>query len=211
MRWTMILLFLSLVLAACSSNPEPSSTAEGEPSEETQQEEPQEEPQGLQKKKQGSYADPIIKEEDVSVTPERVQIPSIGVDAFVEKVGTLANGQMGVPKEAQNTAWFEPGAKPGAKGSAVIAGHVGLSQGSAVFNRLTELEKGDEVMVTGEDGKQLTFVVTDRQVFPQNDAPVEDIFGYTARKTLNLITCTGDYIQNQGGHQDRLVVYTELK
>ncbi|RWZ51393.1 class F sortase [Halobacillus fulvus] len=119
--------------------------------------------------------------------------------------------QMGVPEEPLNAAWFEPGAQPGAKGSSVIAGHVGRSPGAAVFYYLQELEVGDEVIVTGQEGQELTFVVTGREVFPQDDAPVDDIFGYTARKTLNLITCTGDFIRSQGGHQDRLVVYTELK
>ncbi|WP_079478147.1 class F sortase [Halobacillus salinus] len=203
-----ILFFLIILLAACSTNESPSSATKEPPADEQSQEEAT---QGLQKKKQGMYADPILKEEDVSVTPVRLEIPSIGVDTSIEKVGTLANGQMGVPEDVQNVAWFEPGAKPGAKGSSVLAGHVGQTEGAAVFYHLQNMEEGDEVKISGESGNELTFVVTGREVFPQNDAPVEDIFGYTARKTLKLITCTGEYIRNNGGHQDRLVVYTELK
>lgn len=208
MKWSLV--FLTILLSACSPTPFSSSTSSNEG--QTQDLTPQEEVgQGLQKKKQGMYANPIIKEQDISVTPIRIQIPSTGVDAKVEKVGTLSNGQMGVPEEVQNVAWFEPGAKPGAKGSAVLAGHVGRSEGAAVFYHLQDMKKGDEVMVTGDNGKRLTFIVTGHDRFPQGNAPVEEIFGYTARKTLNLITCTGEYIQNKGGHQSRLVVYTELK
>lgn len=212
MKRILFFLLLSVTLVACSSSSETSTSAQGQPAEEAvNEEQASKEGEGLQKKKQGMYADPIIKEEDFSLTPKRIQIPAIGVDASIENVGTLANGQMGVPQDEQNVAWFEPGAKPGAKGSSVLAGHVGRTEGAAVFYHLQNLKQGDEVVVTGESGDSLTFVVTGREVFPQNNAPVEDIFGYTARKSLKLITCTGEYIRNSGGHQDRLVVFTELK
>ncbi|MCA0984711.1 class F sortase [Halobacillus yeomjeoni] len=165
----------------------------------------------MQKKKQGTYADPIIKDEDVSVSPKRLQIPAIDVDTDIENVGLLDNGQMGVPEQVENVGWFEPGAKPGARGSSVLAGHVDSKTGPAVFYNLQKLKKGDEIFVTGESGERLTFVVTGKDVFPQYEAPVEDIFGYTARRSLKLITCTGEFIRSKGGHQDRLVVYTELK
>ncbi|WP_234448086.1 class F sortase [Virgibacillus salexigens] len=70
---------------------------------------------------------------------------------------------------------------------------------------------GDEVNITGEDGRTLTFEVVDRQVFPKDDAPIEDIFGYTSRRMLNVITCIGTFDHSIGGRTERLVVFTELK
>ncbi|MBH0230850.1 class F sortase [Halobacillus yeomjeoni] len=190
---------------ATESSKQDAVTEQHEPSEEAKEE------SGLQKKEQGTYADPIIKDEDVSVSPKRLQIPAIDVDATIEKVGLLDNGQMGVPEKVENVGWYEPGAKPGARGSSVIAGHADSKTGPAVFYDLQKLKKGDEIVVTSESGESLTFIVTGRDVFPQYEAPVEKIFGYTARRSLKLITCTGEFIRSKGGHQDRLVVYTELK
>src|SRR5690242_10335905 len=58
--------------------------------------------------------------------PVRLSVPSIGINAPIEQVGTLANGDMATP--AQNPwidgGWYSNGPHPGEKGSAVIDGHL---------------------------------------------------------------------------------------
>lgn len=153
---------------------------------------------------------PVIKDANLGVDPVTIEIPSIDVKTEIEDVGRLENGQMGVPENVDNTGWFEPGTKPGNRGSAVIAGHVDDKTGPSVFFKLEDMENGDEIIVTGENEKRLVFKVVGKEVFPRNDAPVSEIFGYTSRRMLNLITCTGDFDNSAGTHNDRLVVYTEL-
>ena len=64
--------------------------------------------------------------EQVSVgLPLRLKIPKIDVDSIIEYVGLNPEGAMDVPKSQDNVAWFELGQRPGASGSAVIAGHYG--------------------------------------------------------------------------------------
>ncbi|UOQ94028.1 class F sortase [Halobacillus shinanisalinarum] len=145
------------------------------------------------------------------IVPTNVKVPSIGIDAPVNEVGVLENGQMGVPKNNAVAGWFEPGTKPGNTGNAVLAGHVDNRSGPAVFYYLKNLQKGDEIIVTNEEGKELTYVVQKLESYPADEAPIKEIFGKTDKKRLNLITCTGVFDDEKRTYLDRLVVYSELK
>ncbi|GAA0614661.1 hypothetical protein GCM10009001_34920 [Virgibacillus siamensis] len=145
------------------------------------------------------------------IVPDTIKIPAIDVESEVEKVGLMKNGQMAVPENFRITGWYDLGPKPGERGSAVIAGHVDDKTGPGVFFNLKDLQKGDEVKIMNKDGKQLVFEVVGKEIFPMDDAPVKQIFGYTSRQMLNLVTCTGPFDRSKGGHINRLVVYTELQ
>ncbi|OYD59846.1 hypothetical protein CGZ90_06630 [Fictibacillus aquaticus] len=152
-----------------------------------------------------------LKEESLGILPVSIEIPAIGVDAPVENVGELENGQMGVPENIDGVGWFEPGTKPGDRGNAVMAGHVDSKTGPAVFYKLDKLKPGDEVILKDKSDTVRTFVVTGKKSFPRKKAPVEDIFGFSYQSNLNLITCTGEFNRKARTHEERLVVYTELK
>jgi len=47
-------------------------------------------------------------------------------------------------------------------------------------------------------------------LYPAGNEPVSDVFGESDEPRLNLITCDGDWIENERGYSQRLVVYTEL-
>ncbi|MFN4213885.1 sortase domain-bontaining protein [Exiguobacterium sp.] len=143
-----------------------------------------------------------------AATPVRIQIPSIAVDTAIEQVGVLDNGQMGVPADEDQVGWFEPGVKPGSKGNAVVAGHVDSKTGPAVFYELDQLKAGDDVAIIDENGNTLTFRVTKTESYDTSNAPIEEIFGATSHRNLNLITCSGTF--GDGGYDQRFVVYTEL-
>ncbi|MDZ5713671.1 class F sortase [Jeotgalibacillus haloalkalitolerans] len=146
-----------------------------------------------------------------SLIPSKLDIPSIGLSAPVEKVGLTETGEMAVTESFETTGWYEKGYKPGSQGNAVIGGHVDSYEGAAIFYDLQFLSVGDEIIVSDENGEQLVFVVTEMVEYPWDDAPVEEIFGYTTDRSLNLITCTGDYDRDSNNYNQRLVVYTELK
>ncbi|CAH0251331.1 hypothetical protein SRABI96_03186 [Peribacillus sp. Bi96] len=152
-----------------------------------------------------------LNEEFNGIIPTNVTIPSIDVNASIEQVGLLDNGEMAAPFTEEGVAWFEPGSKPGVKGNAVLAGHVDSKTGPAVFYHLKDLAKGDEITVKDKQGTKLTFVVKQKQSYPRDKAPLNEIFGYSKGRHLNLITCTGTFDRLKGTHQERLVVYAELK
>ncbi|WP_409294685.1 sortase domain-bontaining protein [Peribacillus sp. SCS-26] len=143
--------------------------------------------------------------------PSRIIIPSIKVDAKIERVGLLGNNQPDVPKDDRNAAWFEPGTKPGRIGSAVIDGHVDNKSGPAVFFRLKELKPGAEIILLDKKSKKMVFSVERKKSYPYNEAPIKEIFGTRDKARLNLITCTGLYDRSTNNHEKRLVVYSKLK
>jgi sortase A len=50
----------------------------------------------------------------------------------------------------------------------------------------------------------------DKQVYPYNDAPLQQIFGPSPQAHLNLITCGGTFDRASRNYNKRLVVYTRL-
>jgi len=143
----------------------------------------------------------------------RLLIPAIGVNAPIESVGVRPNGTMETPRQQPWTdvGLYNAGPRPGAQGSAVIAGHLDRPGGNpAVFWRLRDLHAGDEVQVVDAQGKILRFHVTRIEAYPPQNAPVQDVFGNMAGRFLNLMTCAGDWIPTEHQTALRLVVYTSL-
>lgn len=142
-----------------------------------------------------------------AVTPVRLVIPSIGVDAPVEQVGKKADGTMGTPQNFTDVAWYALGPKPGEPGDAVIDGHVNNARTTAgVFEHLGELKPGDAVMVAGQDGRTLTYTVKSVQEY----APDASIFTASGPSQLVLITCDGDWVPAEHQFNERLAVVAQL-
>lgn len=145
--------------------------------------------------------------------PVRLLIPTTGLNASIEPVGILSNGDMATPTQNpwENVGWYNAGPGPGEQGSAVIDGHLDRPGGDpAIFWRLRSLHVGDEVQVIMTTGKMLHFHVTRIALYSPQAAPLQDIFGNKGGKYLNLITCAGDWIPSQHQTTLRLVVYTSL-
>jgi LPXTG-site transpeptidase (sortase) family protein len=140
-------------------------------------------------------------------------IPAIGIDAPIEAVRVLSNGELNVPQKNQWTGvgWYKDGPVPGQAGSAVIDGHLDRPGGApAVFWNLNQLQRGDMVMVVGAQGQAVHFQVVQLQTYQPDAAPLERIYGDTSGTHLNLITCAGSWISSQHQMAERLVVYTKI-
>ena len=143
--------------------------------------------------------------------PQTISIPKINVQATVESVGMDSQGRMDVPKNAVDTAWYNPGFRPGTKGSAVIDGHYDRATGApAVFWNLKLLTSGDTIIVTDNNGKKYTFSVTQVAKYPDNNFPLTQVFAASDTPLLNLITCNGVWDKVAHNYSDRLVVYSKL-
>lgn len=145
--------------------------------------------------------------------PLLLNIPSINVNSPIEPVGITDSGDLATPEKSPWTdaGWYSGGITPGARGSAVIDGHLDRPGGGpATFWLLRDIKVGDSVMVTMASGKTLTFHVTHTALYPPQNAPLQGIFGDTGGNYLNLITCAGDWIPSQGQTTLRMVVYTTL-
>ncbi|MGD6831028.1 class F sortase [Sutcliffiella halmapala] len=153
----------------------------------------------------------VVKEERTIIEPHRIDISSIGVDAIVEQVGVIENGQMGVPESFETVGWYNQGHMPGERGNTVISGHVDSRNGPAVFFELKNLDTRDEIQVFNKEEESLTYVVDRIETYGEGEAPVDAIFDYSCQSNLNLITCTGTFDRSVREYSDRLVVYSSLK
>lgn len=150
---------------------------------------------------------------DIPGKPARLIIPAIEVDAKIQSVGLSrkGDGDMGIPTNFTDVAWYKGGPVPGMPGSAVINGHLdGKYIKEAVFYNLGKLQAGDLVEVVDEAGRTWQFQVIRLAIYDY-DATTTDIFSADAsRARLNLITCAGDWIKDEKLYDKRIVVFTEL-
>ncbi|HVB21765.1 MAG TPA: class F sortase [Ktedonobacteraceae bacterium] len=150
---------------------------------------------------------------NTAANPERLVIPSIGVNAPVEMVGILNNGDLATPTHDpwNDVGWFVSGPQPGQQGSAAMDGHLDRPGGyPAVFWNLRYMHVGERIMVMSASGKTLNFQATRVAFYAPQAAPIQEIFGNSGGTYLNLITCAGDWIPSQHQTTLRLVVYTTL-
>ena len=142
--------------------------------------------------------------------PMRLKIPSIALDAAIEKVALAADGSMGVPKSPLDIGWYEKGPRPGETGSAAIAGHVDWANGAAaVLADLHKVKTGDKIAVEDDQGATIAFIVRKSRTYDANAQAVEVFRSSDGRAHLNIITCSGawDKIANQ--YTKRLVVFAD--
>lgn len=144
--------------------------------------------------------------------PMHIAIPAIGVDADIEPVGKTEEGKMGVPFIPFNAGWYQHGPRPGELGSAVLDGHVNWFKGvDAVFANLYQVQVGDEILVTDEDGAVHVFVVEDIKRYRPHDDAREVFYSDDGLVRLNIITCDGPWDEMMGTHSLRLVVFAVEK
>ncbi len=142
--------------------------------------------------------------------PVRLKIPKIGVDAAVDRVGLTSQGDLDVPDGPDNTGWYESGPRPGETGSSVIDGHFGYRNNiPAVFDNLHKLVKGDVLYIEDEEGKTITFVVSGSRTYSPKDDATAVFRSSDGKAHLNLVTCQGDWNQNQRSYTARLVVFAD--
>lgn len=143
------------------------------------------------------------------VYPVGLKVRSIGVDAPIVPTGVnQQTGQMAVPSNVRDVAWYEFGSRPGERGSAVLAAHVDLaSQGPGVFFNLRTVDAGDIVEVSFSDGSASVFRVEARTVYQKDELPLDTIFAREGAPVLTLITCGGGFSESSGSYDSNVVVY----
>ena len=143
------------------------------------------------------------------VLPAAIQIDKAQVDAEVETI-EIADGVMQNPTGPWVVSWYKETARLGENGNTVMAGHVDYwDVGPAVFYNLRDLSQGDQIQVTGEDGKVFTYAVDWIETYSVADLTPEqinEIVGPTDDPALTLITCGGEFNYDTGEYLSRRVV-----
>ncbi|SDT22219.1 Sortase family protein [Pseudarthrobacter equi] len=148
-----------------------------------------------------------------SSDPVTLSIPSIGVRTDLLHLGLRTNGALEVPQDTGHGApasWYNGSPTPGARGPAVILGHVNaLGGATGVFAGLRDLEPGSEISISRADGSTAEFTVDRGALYSKNDFPTLEVYGNTDAAELRLITCDG-YDPATGLFDDNYVIYATL-
>jgi hypothetical protein len=144
--------------------------------------------------------------------PVRIDIPRIGVSSSLDRLGRGPDGTVETPplRRAAVAGWYALGPRPGDPGSAVILGHVDSKRGPAVFFRLRELRRGDEVRVRRADGSSVRFVVERTEQFPKERFPTDDVYYPTLKPGLRLVTCGGLFDDRTGHYRSNIIAFAAL-
>ena len=140
----------------------------------------------------------------------RLELTTLGVSAPIEHVEVNEDGNMQEPSNTEIVAWYSGGSYPGEGSNAVFAGHVDNRNNpeGGIFGQLETLTEGDEISYITNDGL-LTYQVTTMNVYPYDDAPLDEIYGQSGPERLTLITCSGTWYPELEQYGDRLVVVAE--
>ncbi|MCX4990683.1 MULTISPECIES: class F sortase [unclassified Streptomyces] len=146
--------------------------------------------------------------------PQRVDIPSMGVQAPVVARGLDRRGGIDPPPYEQPgvVGWYAAGAKPGAAGTALMVGHVDTETRPAVFYKLSAVKPGDTVRVVRDDGTVAEFTVDDVQVLARDHFDARQAYGerQSGRAELRLITCGGTFDRTSGSYTANVIVSAYL-
>jgi sortase (surface protein transpeptidase) len=140
--------------------------------------------------------------------PTRLRIPAIGVSSRLMDLGLKKDGSLETPPGAFPAGWFTGAPTPGQLGPAIIVGHVRYVT-PGVFERLTELRRGNRVEVSRRDGTTARFRVTRVEHFAKSAFPTKRVYGNIDHPGLRLITCGGlDASTNK--FDENVVVFADL-
>jgi hypothetical protein len=142
--------------------------------------------------------------------PAAVSIPAIDVNSSLVRLGLNDDRTMEVP-DFPVAGWYTGSVRPGQRGPAVLAGHVDSYEGPAVFYRLSELEPGDEIDITRDDGSVVTYVVDRLEQFDKDQFPTEQVYGDATEPELRLITCGGEFDTEERSYRDNFVVFASAE
>jgi sortase A len=146
-------------------------------------------------------------------------IDKLGVEAPVQTFGLDENAIPKVPtgdNAADVVAWYNFSAKPGTGSNAVFAGHV-TWWGPAVFYNLTSLAEGDAIKLRGQDGTELTYVVSSVFSIDATDPDAVQVMWASKEDVITIITCDGTFTHDPndhvsgGSYNNRLVVRAALQ
>ncbi|MEO3973323.1 class F sortase [Streptomyces sp. CAU 1734] len=143
--------------------------------------------------------------------PLRLRIPDIEVDTPLTGLGLDRKRSLEVPPaEYRNLAgWYRDGTPPGARGTAVVAGHVDNAGGPAVFYALGALRKGHRIEVLRADGRTAVFTIDAIEVYEAGDFPDRRVYGARDRAELRVITCGGGF-DKKSGYRGNVVAFAHL-
>ncbi|HDR3902851.1 TPA: class F sortase [Bacillus cereus] len=142
---------------------------------------------------------------DITSPPVKLEFQQTQVTVNILPVGLDATGRMLVKDNLEVVSWYKQSAVPGNQGNALLAGHRDWKGELGPFQYLENIQKGEHILIQYENQEVRTFQVIEKQVYHAEEVPAS-VMSIQEGPRVTLITCTGKFIREKGGYQDRLVV-----
>lgn len=140
--------------------------------------------------------------------PDRLRVPSIGLDAPLVPIAVDPAGVLTPPEDTDIVGWWSKSAHPGSpEGQTVLTGHT-VSTGGGVMNELGSLEPDDRVEVR-DDGRTVEYDVLEVFEYTREEVVTNAraLFGQDRPGgRLVLVTCT-DW--DGEVYQSNIIVFAE--
>ena len=141
---------------------------------------------------------------EYTVAPDRpryLTIEKLGINkARILPMGVNAKGELATPNNIFDVGWYEASGKPGQGGTMII-------DVLGVFKNLPNLENGDIITVERGDGVVYKYKVVENKSILLSEA--DAYMAVAARspepgkESVTLISCTGEWSQQQGTYLSR--------
>lgn len=148
---------------------------------------------------------------DNAAEPVQVRYPAIDAELPVAPHGIADDGQMDLPDDAGQAAWYQYGMTPADDtGTTVIAAHAGSEETPfGPFYGLLEAQPGDETIVVDSAGDEHRYQVTETQQLDKDDLDFTPYFQRSGPHQLVLITCGGQWVPELSSYTDNVIVVAD--
>ncbi len=141
--------------------------------------------------------------------PANIVVESVDMNLDIEVIETV-DGVMQAPTGAEFASWYRETSRLGEEGPIVIAGHLNYwNTPEGPFYALAQMEAGDLISVTGDDGGLYQYEVRSAEQFPSDASPNElfaSVDQSAGGETMVLITCGGEWDASISEYNERTVV-----
>ena len=139
--------------------------------------------------------------------PRVIQIPSLDIEGYVQRVGLDQSGTMSTPNNINFAGWYVNNPVPGKSGVSVINGHAGGKYSDGIFKYIGQLKENDIIRVQMGDMSWREFGVTSVKSYPVDESAVP-LFADDPKidKELHLITCDGVFDDTAQSYDLRTIV-----
>lgn len=143
--------------------------------------------------------------------PRMIYIDKIDVAARVLPMGVNTEGAVQSPRNIFDAGWYNGSVNPGKIGAMFINGHASGPTREGLFAYLDRLVEGDSIQIEKGDGDRLNYKVVHTEVVSLDKVDMQKVLLPRDKvvRGLNLMTCTGKWLDDKQTFDKRVIVYAE--
>ena len=141
--------------------------------------------------------------------PRILSVEKLNIEARILPMSVNPDNSMQAPLNIYDSGWYTGSVKPGESGAMVIDGHASGPTREGLFAYIDTLREGDTLTIERGDGKLFTYTVRKVETIALENVDMSKLLKtYNgAEQGLNLITCAGEWLQEDKTFNKRTMVY----